>query len=179
MFVSGARKNPLLSINYKLKRLQFAKCKSDFQWGRVIWLDETKIKLFGNTHQRWDWRRQKESHTEKTRIRNVKYGGGSWMLWCCFSSKGPGHIVRIHGIMDSIKYQQILNENLTAPSSKLKINTKMVHRPQNKGLAMAITVPRPKPHRKSVGRAGEESPQAESEGSGEILYAGMVSDPAP
>src|SRR4029434_7974098 len=43
-----ARKKPLLSINNKLKRLQFAKCKSDFQWDRVIWSDETKIKLFGN-----------------------------------------------------------------------------------------------------------------------------------
>src|SRR4029434_8004939 len=111
----------LLSINYKLKRLQFAKCKSDLQWGRVIWSDETKIKLFGNKHQRWVWRRQKDSHTEKTPIPNVKNGGGSLMLWGCFSSKDPGHLVRIHGIMDSIKYQQILNENLTAPSSKLKM----------------------------------------------------------
>ena len=98
-----------------------AKCKSDFQWGRVIWSDETKIKLFGNKHQRWFWRSQKHSHIEKTPIPNVKYGGGSLMFWGCFSSKGPGHLVRIHGIMDSIKYQQILNENLTAPSSKLKM----------------------------------------------------------
>src|SRR4029434_1239305 len=30
------------------------------------------------------------------------------------------------------------------------------HRPRNKGFAMAITVPRPKPHRKSVGRAEAE-----------------------
>src|SRR4029434_3985138 len=83
--------------------------------------DETKIKLFGNKHQRWVWRRQKDSHTEKTPIPNVKYGGESLMLWGCFSSKGPGHLLRIHGIMDSIKYQQILNENLTAPSSKFKM----------------------------------------------------------
>src|SRR4029434_2442591 len=39
----------------------------------------------------------------------------------------------------------------------LKINTKIVHRLPNKGFAMAITVPRPKPHRKSVGRAEAES----------------------
>ena len=91
------------------------------KWDRVIWSDETKIELFGNKHQRWVWSRQKDSHTEKHLIPNVKYGGGSLMLWGCFSSKGPGHLVRIHGIMDSIKYQQILNENLTAPSSKLKM----------------------------------------------------------
>src|SRR4029434_11134082 len=121
LFWRVARKKPLLLINYKLKRLQFAKCKSDFQWGRVISSDETKIKLFVNKHQRWVWRRQKDSHTEKIPIPNVKNGGGSLMLWGCFSSKGPGHLVRIHGIMDSIKYQQILNENPTAPSSKLKM----------------------------------------------------------
>ena len=50
LFWRVARKKPLLSINNKLKRLQFAKCKSDLQWGRVIWSDETKIKLFGNKH---------------------------------------------------------------------------------------------------------------------------------
>ena len=55
----------------------------------------------------------------------------------------------------------------------------MVHRPRNKGFAMAITVPRPKPHRKSVGRAEAEYTSVESEGSGEILYVGMVSDPVP
>src|SRR4029434_11053563 len=120
LFGRVARKKPLLSINNKLQRLQFVKCKSDFQWDRVKWSDETKIKLFGNKHQKWVWRRQKDSHTEKHLILSVKYGGGSLMLWGCFSSKSPGHLVRIHGIMDSIKYQQILNENLTAPSSKLK-----------------------------------------------------------
>src|SRR4029434_206181 len=106
-------------------------------------------------------------HTEKHLIPNVKYGGGSLMLWGCFSSKGPGHLIRIQGVMEAIKYQQILNEILTAPSMKLgmgrgwtfqqdndpkahlKINTRMVHRPQNKGFAMAITLPRLKPHRKS------------------------------
>ena len=32
LFLRVARKKPLLSINNKLKCLQFAKCKSDFQW---------------------------------------------------------------------------------------------------------------------------------------------------
>src|SRR4029434_90025 len=102
----GCQKKPLLSINNKLKRLQFAKCSRDFQWNRVIWSDETKMPLFCNKHQRWVWRRQKDSHTEKSLIPTVKFGGGSLMLWGCFSSKGPGHLVRVHGIMDSIKYEQ-------------------------------------------------------------------------
>jgi len=44
----------------------------------------------------------------------VKYTVGSLMLWASFSAGGPGHLVQIHGIMDSIKYQQIKNQILTA-----------------------------------------------------------------
>ena len=66
LFGRVARKKPLLSIINKLQRLKFVKCKSDFQWDRVKWSDETKIKLFGNKHQRWVWRRQKDSHTDVT-----------------------------------------------------------------------------------------------------------------
>src|SRR4029434_3768697 len=68
----------------------------------------------------WVWLSGKiDCHTEKHLIPTVKYCGRSLML--CFSSIGPGHFVRIHGIMDSIKYQQILSKNLTAPSWQLEM----------------------------------------------------------
>ncbi len=38
----------------------------------------------------------------------------SLMLRACFSAGSPEHLVQMHGIMDSIKYQQIKNQNLTA-----------------------------------------------------------------
>ncbi len=44
----------------------------------------------------------------------VKYTAGSLMLWACFFAGGPGRLVQMHGIMDSIKCQQIKNLNLTA-----------------------------------------------------------------
>ena len=37
---------------------------------------------------------------------------GSLMLWAYFFAGGPGHLVQIHGIMDSSKYQKIKNQNL-------------------------------------------------------------------
>ncbi len=43
----------------------------------------------------------------------VKYTAGSLML-SCFSARGPGDLVQMHGIIYSIKYQQITNLNLTA-----------------------------------------------------------------
>ncbi len=36
------------------------------------------------------------------------------MLWPVFSAGGPEHLVQMHGIMDSIKYQQIKNQQVTA-----------------------------------------------------------------
>src|SRR4029434_5202380 len=199
LFGRVARIKALLSINNKLKRLQFAKCYWEFQWDRVIWSDKTKIKLFGNKHQRWVWRRQKDSHTEKHLIPTVNYGGGSLMLWGCFSSKGPRHLVRIHGIMVSIKYQQILNKNLTAPSRKLKMGRGWTFQQDNdpkhtsKSTQKLFTDHRIKvlpwpsqsPNLNPIENLSEElkpSIQAltlESEGSGEILHVGMVSDPVP
>ncbi len=51
---------------------------------------------------------------KKSPMPTVKYTAGSLMLWACLSAGGPGRLVQIHGIMDSIKYQQIENLNLTA-----------------------------------------------------------------
>ena len=63
----------------------------------VLWSDETKFELFGNQRSRWVW------------PKNKLYGGagGSVMLWGCFPSKGPGNLVRVHGIMNSMKYQKM------------------------------------------------------------------------
>ncbi len=40
----------------------------------------------------------------------VKYTAGSLMLWADVSAGGPGRLVQMHDIMDSVKYQQIKNE---------------------------------------------------------------------
>ncbi len=49
----------------------------------------------------------------------VKYTAGSLMLWACFSARGPEHLVQIDGIMDSIKYQQIKNQLVTASARNI------------------------------------------------------------
>ena len=55
----------------------------------------------------------------------------SVMLWGCFSSKGPGNLVRVHGIMNSMKYQDILNLNLAAPARKLKLGHRWIFQQDN------------------------------------------------
>jgi hypothetical protein len=46
-------------------------------------------------------------------IPTVKHGGGgSIMLWECFSEEGTGRPTRIEGKMKGAKYREILDENL-------------------------------------------------------------------
>lgn len=42
-------------------------------------------------------------------------------MWSCFSSKGPENFVRIHTVIDSVKYQESLNKNLAASAKKLQL----------------------------------------------------------
>ncbi len=66
---------------------------------------------------RWNWKNSfwQQPHQmslvqtgiKKYPMSTVKYTAGSLMLWACFSAGGPEHLVQMHGIMDSIKYQQI------------------------------------------------------------------------
>uniref|UniRef100_A0AAZ3RDC3 Tc1-like transposase DDE domain-containing protein n=1 Tax=Oncorhynchus tshawytscha TaxID=74940 RepID=A0AAZ3RDC3_ONCTS len=71
---------------------------------KILWSDETKIELFGLNAKHHIWRK---SGT----IPTVKHGGGSIMLWGCFSAAGTGSLVRIEGKMNGAKYREILLQN--------------------------------------------------------------------
>ncbi len=73
-------------------------------------MKQKKIAFWQQTHQM----SLVQTGIKKYPMSTVKYTAGSLMLWACFSAGGPEHLVQMHGIMDSIKYQQIKNQNLTA-----------------------------------------------------------------
>ncbi len=99
----------------------------------------------------------------------IKYTAVFFMLWAFISAGGPGHLIKTHGIMDSIKYQQIKNQYVidsvwifqlyNNPNTNLKNNTKMGHWAQNQASAMAILVLWPEPCRKWVGSTEEKKHQ--------------------
>jgi hypothetical protein len=67
---------------------------------KILMSDATNIELFGLNANCHLWRKPGTIHT-------VKHGGGSFMLWGCFSAGGTGRQVRIEA-----KYREILDENL-------------------------------------------------------------------
>ncbi len=73
----SARKVPLLK---KVQaRLKFAN-DSEENWVKVLWSDETKIKLFDINSTRCVWRRRNAAYDPKNTMPTVKHGGGNIML---------------------------------------------------------------------------------------------------
>ena len=68
-------------------------------WKKVLWSDETKIELFAHQGKRFVWGKPNTSHHPEHTIPIVKHGGGSIMLWGCFSTAETGKLVRIEGMM--------------------------------------------------------------------------------
>jgi hypothetical protein len=55
---------------------------------KILWPDETKIEQFALNANRHVWRKPDT-------IPTVEHGGGSSMLWGCFSAAGIGRLDRI------------------------------------------------------------------------------------
>ena len=86
-----------------------------------FWSDKTKTERFGRNAKRYVWRKPNTAHYPKNTIPTVKHGGGSIMLWGCFSSARTGALVRIERKMDGEKSRQILEENLLPSARKMKL----------------------------------------------------------
>ena len=91
---------------------------------KMTWSDETKIELFGLNCKRHVWRKTGT-------IPTVKHGGGSIMLWRCFSRAGIGRQVRIEGKMNGEKYREILDENLLQSAQDLRLGRRFTFQQYN------------------------------------------------
>lgn len=52
-------------------------------------------------------------------VPTVKHGGGSVLIWGCFSHAGTGNLVKIEGIMRKEQYRNILEHDAVPSGSKL------------------------------------------------------------
>uniref|UniRef100_A0AAZ3R5I6 Transposase n=1 Tax=Oncorhynchus tshawytscha TaxID=74940 RepID=A0AAZ3R5I6_ONCTS len=101
---------------------------------KIIWSDETKIELFGLNAKRHVWRKPGA-------IPTVKHGGGSIMLWGCFSAAGTGRLVRIEAKMNGAKYRKILDENLLQSAQDLRLGRRFTFQQDNDPKHTAKTTP--------------------------------------
>ncbi|XP_015177518.1 PREDICTED: transposable element Tc1 transposase [Polistes dominula] len=104
-------KIPLISKKNKKDRLEFAKRHQHWtieDWKKVLFLDETKINVFGNDGRRYVRRPKGTRYDSRHQIHTVKHGKSSIILWGPFSWKGVSPIFKIEDTMDSIKYRDII-----------------------------------------------------------------------
>ncbi len=101
----STHKIPLLKKAQVQARLKFAN-DSDENWVKVLWSDETKMKLFGINSTRHVCRRSNAAYDPKNTIPTVKQGGGNIRRWGCCSAMGTEQLHRIKETMDWDMYRQ-------------------------------------------------------------------------
>ena len=89
------------------------------------------IELFGVNSKRYVWRKPGTAHHLPNTIPTVKHGGGSIMLWGCFSAAGTGRLVAIEGKMNAAKYRDILEENLFQSALDLRLGRRFTFQQDN------------------------------------------------
>lgn len=129
-----ARKKPYLSKENMVKRKEFAKQYKDQPlefWKNVIFSDESKFELMNNKRREFVWRKPGEAYKLKNLKPSVKHGGGSIMVWGCFSYHGVGKLVFIDGIMNGPGYIDILENNLEESARSMGLENDYVFQQDN------------------------------------------------
>lgn len=115
-------KKPLLSKRNIAKRKAVSEefmFLSDEEIKSIIFSDESKFNLFYSDGKVSVWRKAGEGLKPKNLIPTFKYGGGSIMVWGCFSYQGIGKLAFIEGKMNAISYVDILRNHLSASAASM------------------------------------------------------------
>lgn len=104
----------MLRTANKKKRLTWARNHEAWttdDWRNVLWTDESKFELIGSKRRVFVRRSAGEKMLPECVVPTVKHGGGSVMVWGCFSANGVGDLIRIDGILNKERYKNILQHH--------------------------------------------------------------------
>lgn len=90
----ATRKKPYIRAKNKKKRMKWAremKNKTIAYWKKVVFTDETKIKISGSDGRVFVWRKSTEQWLPCCTLGTVKTGEASIMVWGCMSYDGLVH----------------------------------------------------------------------------------------
>ena len=125
-----AIRKPLLSKRHMKAHMEHLE-DSQTMRKQILWSGETKFDLFGLNAKHHVWRNPGTAHHLANTIPTVKPGGGSFMLWGCFSAAGTGRLVRIKGKMNAAMYREILDENVLQSALDLRLGRRFTFKQDN------------------------------------------------
>lgn len=128
------RNKPWINKCNRRKRMEFAKSHLNADqayFDRIIFSDESKFNLFGSDGKLKVWRQPNAELNPKNLAPTVKHGGGSVLVWGCFSSAGVGKLVFIEGIMNHLACINILKENLQSSADMLGLGADFIFQHDN------------------------------------------------
>jgi transposase len=109
------KKKPLLTRKMKKRRLEWARSKAAWtteDWARVIFSDETKVNRWSSDGVKYSWKMPGATTEDRLIDPTIKHGGGSLMMWGCFSFNGIGFATKVEGTLNADFYQEILGDEL-------------------------------------------------------------------
>ncbi|GFV56676.1 transposable element Tcb2 transposase [Trichonephila clavipes] len=71
-------------------------------WKTVLWSDESRFTVWQSDGRVWVWRMSGERFFSDCIVTTVKFGGGSKMVWGCFSWFGQGPLVPVIRNLNSV-----------------------------------------------------------------------------
>lgn len=128
-----AVRKPLLRKGNRQKRLVWARNHKRWtseQWRKVMFTDEKKFELYGNSLQQYVRRRRGERYKANCVLPTVKHGGGSLQVWGSITYTGVGSLYKITDTLTAAKYKQILIHH-AVPKGRSLIGNNFVFQQDN------------------------------------------------